>query len=123
MGEIIFDDEIPYGDEIRLDAGWVDLISSKPLAWILSASADFILARARISLKDAQPGFISRLGILHFKGDFSLQIVGFIGVSLDLWVIARIVGNRWIYEKQYRKYANRPLCYEFRQWLENLTPL
>ncbi len=28
MGEIIFDDEIPYGDEIRLDGGWVDLISS-----------------------------------------------------------------------------------------------
>ena len=28
MGEIIFDDEIPCGDEIRLDGGWVDLISS-----------------------------------------------------------------------------------------------
>ena len=28
VGEIIFDDEIPYGDEIRLDGGWVDLISS-----------------------------------------------------------------------------------------------
>jgi len=28
VGEIIFDDEIPFGDEIRLDAGWVDLISS-----------------------------------------------------------------------------------------------
>ena len=28
MGEIISDDEIPYGDEIRLDGGWVDLISS-----------------------------------------------------------------------------------------------
>ena len=26
--EIIFDDEIPFGDEIRPDAGWVDLISS-----------------------------------------------------------------------------------------------
>ena len=36
MGEIISDDEIPYGDEIRLDGGWVDLISS--------ASADFIRA-------------------------------------------------------------------------------
>ena len=34
VGEIIFDDEIPYGDEIRLDGGWVDLISS--------ALADFI---------------------------------------------------------------------------------
>ena len=28
MGEIIFDDEIPFGDEIRLDGGWVDFISS-----------------------------------------------------------------------------------------------
>jgi len=28
VGEIIFDDEIPSGDEIRLDGGWVDLISS-----------------------------------------------------------------------------------------------
>ena len=28
VGEIIFDDEISYGDEIRLDGGWVDLISS-----------------------------------------------------------------------------------------------
>ena len=34
MDEIISDDEIPYGDEIRLDGGWVDLISS--------ALADFI---------------------------------------------------------------------------------
>ena len=28
VGEIIFDDEIPYGDEICLDGGWLDLISS-----------------------------------------------------------------------------------------------
>ena len=28
VGEIMFDDEIPYGDEIRLDGGRVDLISS-----------------------------------------------------------------------------------------------
>ena len=28
VGEIIFDDEIPFGDEIRLNGGWVDLISS-----------------------------------------------------------------------------------------------
>ena len=27
------------------------------------------------------------------------------GLSLDLWVIVRIVGNRWIYEKQYRKHT------------------
>ena len=57
-------------------------------------AADFILARARISLKDAQPGVISRLGILRFKTYFPLQIVGIMGLSLDLWVIVRIVGNR-----------------------------
>jgi len=34
VGEIIFNGEIPCGDEIRLDGGWVDLISS--------ALADFI---------------------------------------------------------------------------------
>ena len=28
VGEIIFDGEIPCGNEIRLDGGWVDLISS-----------------------------------------------------------------------------------------------
>jgi hypothetical protein len=50
VGEICYADEIPCGDEIRLDGGWVDLISSKPPAWISSASADFILASARISL-------------------------------------------------------------------------
>jgi len=50
VGEIIFDDEIPYGDEIRLDAGWVDLISSEAKPNISSALADFILASARISL-------------------------------------------------------------------------
>ena len=44
-------DEIPCGDEIRLDGGWVDLISSKSTTWISSAPADFILASARISLK------------------------------------------------------------------------
>jgi len=62
---------------------WVDLISSALADFI--CIADFILASARISLKDAQPGVISRLGILRFQGDFRLQIVGFIGVSLDLW--------------------------------------
>jgi hypothetical protein len=29
VGEIIFDDEIPHGNEIRLDGEWVDLISSE----------------------------------------------------------------------------------------------
>jgi len=28
VGKIIFDDEISCGDEIHLDGGWVDLISS-----------------------------------------------------------------------------------------------
>ena len=28
MGEISFADEIPCGDEIRLDGGWVDFFSS-----------------------------------------------------------------------------------------------
>jgi hypothetical protein len=38
-------DEIPYRDEIRLRREIrTDLISSKPPAWISSASADFILA-------------------------------------------------------------------------------
>ena len=74
--------------------------------------ADFILARATISLKDAQPVVISRLGILHFWGDSPPTnrwnygvIVRLMVLSLDLWVIVRIVGNRWIYEKQYRKRA------------------
>ena len=33
--------------------------------------------------------------------------------SLDLWVIVRIVGNRWIYENQYRKHTEPSpvLCY------------
>ena len=45
VGEIIFDDEISYGDEIRLDGGWVDLISSA-LADFIRVYSDFIaLAR------------------------------------------------------------------------------
>jgi len=47
VGEIIFDDEIPCGNEIRLDGGGVDLISSakqisSELAWISSRLRDFI---------------------------------------------------------------------------------
>jgi hypothetical protein len=37
VDEIIFDDEIPDRDEIRLDGGWVDLISSEALLKISSA--------------------------------------------------------------------------------------
>ena len=48
VGEIISDDEIPYGDEIRLDGGWVDLISS--------ALVDFI--RASLGFHRALRDFI-----------------------------------------------------------------
>ena len=49
VGEIIFDDEIPFGDEIRLDGGWVDFISSaKQISSELRS--DFI-ALCAISLK------------------------------------------------------------------------
>ena len=37
VDEIICDDEIPFGDEIRLDAGWVDFISSEAQPKISSA--------------------------------------------------------------------------------------
>ena len=50
MGEIIFDDEIPYGDEIRLNGGWVDFISSASADFIRACS-DFI-ALCAISLKE-----------------------------------------------------------------------
>jgi hypothetical protein len=66
-------------DEIRLAAGDMDgfnFIQADGLDFI--CKADFILAIARISLKLAQPRFISRLGIAHFQGDFTLQIVGFL---------------------------------------------
>ena len=39
--QIVFDDEIPFGDEICLDGGWVDFI----------CVADLFLARARILFK------------------------------------------------------------------------
>ena len=45
MGEIISDDEIPYGDEIRLDGGWVDLISSAKQ--ISSEQSEDFIALAR----------------------------------------------------------------------------
>ena len=54
-------------DEIRLAAGDMDgfnFIQAFGLDFI--CIADFTLASARISLKNAQPGVISRLGILHF---------------------------------------------------------
>ena len=63
MGEIIFDDEIPFGDEIRLDGGWVDLISS---AQQISSECneDFIAPRA-ISLENLQAPHIIAAGVLQ----------------------------------------------------------
>ena len=29
VGEVVFNDEIPFVDEIQLEPGWVDLISSE----------------------------------------------------------------------------------------------
>ena len=91
---------------------WVDLISSERSEDFICV-ADFILAQARISLKDAQPGsipgwaFCGIRAISHYK---SLELWGYrwicggivrlMGLSLDLWVIVRIVGNRWIYEEK-----------------------
>jgi len=46
VGEIICDDEIPCGDEIRLGAGRVDLISSTSVGFI--CTGNFNLAPARI---------------------------------------------------------------------------
>jgi hypothetical protein len=52
VGEIIFDDEIPFGDEIRLDGGWVDLISSaKQISSERSEDADDIQGYALIYLR------------------------------------------------------------------------
>ena len=49
VGEIIFDGEIPCGDEIRLDGGWVDLISSAKQ--ISSEQSEDFIALCAISLK------------------------------------------------------------------------
>ena len=49
VGEIIFDSEIPCGDEIRLDGGWVDLISSAKQ--ISSEQSEDFIALCAISLK------------------------------------------------------------------------
>ena len=49
VGEIIFDDEIPYGDEIRLDGGWVDLISSEAKPKISSERSEDFTVHSTIS--------------------------------------------------------------------------
>ena len=41
VSEIIFDDEIPFGDEIRLDGGWVDLVSSRRVRYHFSHGFSF----------------------------------------------------------------------------------
>ena len=65
MGEIIFDGEISCGDEIRLDGGWVDLISS---AKQISPEhrSDFI-ALCAISLK-----------IVETCGNYYIDFFGFV---------------------------------------------
>ena len=64
MGEIIFDGEIPCGDEIRLDGGWVDLISSAKQ--ISSEQSEDFIALCAISLKNEQSCCIIRLDKLEF---------------------------------------------------------
>ena len=68
-------------DEIRLAAGDMDgfnFIQAIGLDFI--CAADFILARARISLKDAQPRSISQLGILLFRAIFHYKSLGLFGI-------------------------------------------
>jgi len=51
VGEIVFDDEISCGDEIRLDGGWVDLISSAEQ--ISSEQCEDFIVRSTISFETA----------------------------------------------------------------------
>ena len=67
MGEIIFDGEIPCGDEIRLDGGWVDLISSAKQ--ISSEQSEDFIALCAISLKNEQSCSIIQLDKLEFGGE------------------------------------------------------
>ena len=64
VGEIIFDGEIPCGDEIRLDGGWVDLISSAKQ--ISSEQSEDFIALCAISLKNEQGCCIIQLDKLEF---------------------------------------------------------
>ncbi len=75
MGEIISGDEIPFGDEIRLDAGRVDLISSKRSEDFI-CKADFILARARISLYNAfEVITVAENKLADLSTEFAIQIL------------------------------------------------
>ena len=64
VGEIVFDGEIPCGDEIRLDGGWVDLISSAKQ--ISSEQCSDFIALCAISLKNEQSCSIIQLDKLEF---------------------------------------------------------
>ena len=50
VGEIIFDDEIPFGDEIRLDGGWVDFISSAKQISLKSERIRGIISETNLKL-------------------------------------------------------------------------
>ena len=68
MGEIVCD------DEIRLDAGWVDFISSAKQ--ISSEQSEDFIALCAISLKNEQSCSIIQLDKLEFDGQFDKNIVG-----------------------------------------------
>ena len=65
VGEIIFDDEISYGNEIRC-GGWVDLISS--VKQISSEQSEDFIAPCTISLKNEQSCSIIQFDKLEFDG-------------------------------------------------------
>ena len=66
MGEISFADEISCGDEIRLDGGWVDFISSAKQ--ISSGHCSDFIALYAISLKTLPCCDNYAFVILHRKG-------------------------------------------------------
>ena len=74
VGEIIFDDEIPYGDEIRLDGGWVDLISSakqisSEFTRISSRLRDFIEISEDLRYNQLTNKNMLHTSLLQRKGD------------------------------------------------------
>ena len=72
--QLLFQLNPPYGDEIRLDTGWVDLISSAKQ--ISSAIADFILAVARISLYNALEVIaVAENKLADLSTDFAVKIL------------------------------------------------
>jgi len=74
VGEIIFDDEISYGDEIRLDGGWVDLISSakqisSEFTRISSRLRDFIEISEDLRYNQLTNKNMLHTSLLQRKGD------------------------------------------------------